>query len=153
MSDTSNKSLDASTYRLRPVDRKTLSTNQLGAASEWAATAHLIEAGYHVSLASDSPRYDLIVEFPSGELKKVQVKTGKIYGGRLKFNAISVVPRTATSVPKTRPYTVEEEADFFAVYSPELNATFLIPNTGSTPGSIRLGAAQSSCVPSTLAVV
>lgn len=130
-------STDASIYLLHPVDRNTLSTNQKGAASEARVISHLIQAGYGVSVATGSLRYDLVIETPSGELKKVQVKTGRIKHDWLRFSPNSVVPKTADSPAKHRKYTVDE-VDLFAVYSPDLDTSYLIPNTGNTPGSLHL---------------
>lgn len=131
------KASNAYTYLLPQVDRKTLSTNQKGAASEARVLSQLILAGYAVSVAEGSQRYDLVIELPTGELKKVQVKTGYVQDEWLRFNPHSVVPMSATSPALSRGYTVDE-VDFFAVYSPAHDATFLIPNNGNVPGGLHL---------------
>lgn len=54
-------------------------------------------------------------------LKKVQVKTGRVIGGCVKFNTCSVKKNGG------RNFYTENDVDLFAVYVPETDKQYLIP--------------------------
>jgi hypothetical protein len=126
---------DANEYLVKAVDQKRFTTNQVGAISEASVVSHLLRAGYSVSIAFGSLRYDLLIEM-RGELKRVQVKTARIQNGWLRFNNYSVVHKSLDRATiKHRKYGVDE-VDYFAVYSPDLDRTYLVANTPNAPSSL-----------------
>ena len=86
--------------------------------------ASLIKKGYAVSLPfGDCQRYDLILD-DGKNLSKIQVKTSRIADGAVEFNSHSIVSRAGGKIEYK---TYENDVDGFAVYSPELDKTYLIP--------------------------
>jgi hypothetical protein len=125
---------EAGAYLVKASDRKGFTTNQMGAISEASVVSHLLRAGYSVSHAFGSLRYDLLIE-KGGEIKRVQVKTASLINGWLRFNNYSIVHRTLDGPAKHRKYGVDE-VDCFAVYSPDLDRTYLVPNSDDVPASL-----------------
>ena len=98
-------------------------TKKIGDYSELAVMAALIKAGYRIAIPfGENHRYDLIAD-RDGTLFRVQVKTGRLRGGVIKFNCYSVNVRRAK--PGLRTYVGEIEA--FGVYCPELDEVYFIP--------------------------
>jgi hypothetical protein len=103
----------------RPCDR--------GNQSEGAVLAALLKLGRTVLVPyGGTCSYDLAME-DAGRFVRIQVKTGWLRNGVVAFNACSQprghVRRTYTGL-----------ADVFAVYSPELDAVYLVPVDGLPAG-------------------
>jgi hypothetical protein len=65
-------------------------TKTIGDRSEAQVLATLIDAGYHVAIPfGENHRYDFIVEDPNGRLLRIQVKTGRLKNGAIRFNGFS----------------------------------------------------------------
>jgi len=101
-----------------------MSTKQVGDESEAAVLAALVGRGYSVSIPfGDNDLYDLVVD-AEPELHRVQVKTGSLEDGRVRFKTCS---RTTTEGdPAARDYTAAE-VDAFGVRCPELETLYWVP--------------------------
>ena len=103
----------------RPCDR--------GNQSEGAVLAALLKLGRTVLVPyGRTCSYDLVIE-DAGRFVRIQVKTGWLRDGALAFNACSQ-PRGQLR------RTYKGLADLFAVYSPELDAVYLVPVDGLPEG-------------------
>jgi len=83
----------------------------------------------------DNQRYDLVIEPTSGRFLRLQVKTGRIEGPSLYWNT------TSSSMHRGgEKYGYLGQADYFAIWSPELNRAFLVPVSmgGRHHGCLRL---------------
>jgi hypothetical protein len=110
-----------------------MNTFEKGNLSEAILTAKLLEAGYNVLIPVGSGhRYDLVIDTKDG-FKKVQVKTGRIYGDNIIFNTSS-----NNKGYKRRSY--HGEVDLMGVYCPELKECFLVPVncTGKSSMALRI---------------
>lgn len=83
-----------------------------------------MEAEYAVSLPfTDSERYDAILD--DGEsLFRVQVKTGRLKDGTVRFNVSDSRPNRTEN--KRKEYT-KDEIDSFVVYCPKLDTIYWVP--------------------------
>jgi hypothetical protein len=105
----------------RPAKRDTKTT---GDASEMRVILALVEAGYAVSLPfGENHRYDLIAD-DGARLLRVQVKTGKLRGGVIKYSCSS---SHAHRGGYRRPYFGEIE--LLAVYCPQTRKVYLLPES------------------------
>jgi hypothetical protein len=101
-----------------------MSTKQVGDESEAAVLAELVERGYSVSIPfGDNDPYDLVVD-AEPELYRVQVNTGWLEDGRVRFKTCSRT--TEGGDPATRDYTATE-VDAFAVRCRELGTLYWVP--------------------------
>ena len=86
-----------------------------GSLTELAIAKALIAKGYPVSFPyGENQRYDLVVEL-EGQLKKVQCKHARYIEGKIVFQCSGTIG----------PYT--NDADFFGVYSSQIDKSYLIP--------------------------
>lgn len=101
-----------------------MNTKQVGDASEAAVVAELIKRGYTVSIPfGDNDPYDLVVDSAEG-LHRVQVKTGWIEDGCLRFKTGSKTTEDgATHVTDYSP----EDVDAFAVRGRETAPLYWVP--------------------------
>ena len=98
-------------------------TKRTGDLSELRLMHDLVRAGYLVSIPfGEDHRYDLVIE-KNGVFSRVQVKTGRLRKGVVLFNCYS--SHTHRGGAACRRYT--NEIDYFGVYCPELDATYLVP--------------------------
>lgn len=107
---------------------------EIGERSEAQVIAKFLQAGLVVLTPfGDSQRYDLVVD-QDGRFIRVQCKTGKIVKGALRFPTCSNNWRTG----KTKNY--RGDVEFFAVYSPELDAVYVVPvgDVGTKLGFLRI---------------
>lgn len=70
----------------------------------------------------DNERYDLVVDL-SDTFYRVQVKTGRLEGGRVQFETRS----SGTHTRAIRKEGYEGQVDVFAVYAPDLDETYVVP--------------------------
>ena len=93
-----------------------------GARSEAEILAALVASGKTVLLPwGGHHRYDFVLDEGDGRFIRVQCKTGVLRHGALCFRTASADRRR----PMGDPYI--GQVDAFAVYSPELDASFLVP--------------------------
>lgn len=98
-------------------------TKRVGDLSELRLMHDLVRAGYLVSIPfGEDHRYDLVIE-KDGVFKSVQVKTGRLRKGVVLFNCYS--SHTHRRGAACRKYT--NEIDYFGVYCPDLDSSYLIP--------------------------
>lgn len=112
----------------------------VGERSEGMVLAALLRAGNVVLQPfGDNQRYDLVVD-EDGKFIRIQCKTARLVGGVLRFAACS----SATRGLKKRDY--RGQIEFFGVYSPDLDKTYLVPvsDVGTTEVTLRLGSAKNN---------
>ncbi|HWF32447.1 MAG TPA: group I intron-associated PD-(D/E)XK endonuclease [Solirubrobacteraceae bacterium] len=123
---------------------KTLTPSQKGAAAEAAITAAVIQLGLTVLRPlCEGRRYDLIVDLEP-TLLRVQCKLARRVRGVLAINL-----QTCRHTPRgyIRTSYSASEIDAVAVYSAELNRSFLLPVAdvaGTRDVSLRLDAARNN---------
>jgi len=99
-----------------------MSPSAKGARSEATILAALVAAGKTVLVPwGGHHRYDFVLDEGDGRFLRVQCKTAVLRHGALCFRTASADRRR----PMGDPYI--GQVDAFAVYSPELDASFLIP--------------------------
>jgi PD-(D/E)XK endonuclease len=111
-------------------------TKRVGDISELRVMCDLVAAGYLVSIPfGENHRYDLIIE-KDFILSRVQVKTGRLRKGVILFNCFSSHAHRGGA--SCRQYIGEVE--FFGVYCPDTDCTYLVPLTDmiSHRGHLRL---------------
>jgi len=107
-------------------------TKRTGDISELRLMHDLVRVGYLVSIPfGEDHRYDLVIE-KDGQFASVQVKTGRLRKGSVLFNCFS--SHTHRGGSACRMYT--GEIDFFGIYCPDTDATYLVP-IGEVP--VQLG--------------
>src|SRR5665811_1511513 len=99
-------------------------TKSVGDRSEIEVFHALSRAGYgvFVPFIGENHRFDLIAD-DGARLVKIQVKTGRLRRGAVEFNCYS--SHTHRGGPSCRSYV--GEVDYFGVYCPELDSTYLVP--------------------------
>lgn len=98
-------------------------TKGIGDLSEMFVALHLARAGYLVAKPfGENSRYDLVID-DGKVLSRVQVKTGRFRNGAVHWNCCSTHGHRRS--PSFRSYT--GQVDFFGVYCPQLESTYLIP--------------------------
>jgi hypothetical protein len=112
---------------LKPLEKSTRvkrDTKRIGDISEARVLIALMEAGYAVSKPfGEGSRYDLIAD--DGEaLFRVQVKTGRLRGGVIKYSCSSSHTHRGGSL---QPYF--RQVDFLAIYCPETRKVYLLPES------------------------
>ena len=70
----------------------------------------------------DNERYDFVVEI-CGRFYRVQVKTGRLNNGRVQFETRS----SGTLTRKVKKEGYDGQIDIFAVYSPDLEQSYIVP--------------------------
>ena len=97
-------------------------TKQKGDVSESQVLAHLIQQGYTVLIPfGENQRYDLVVEDEFNEFVRIQVKTGRIRNGSIRFATCSTDRHRRTR----RGY--KEDVDLFYVYCPDNDSIYRVP--------------------------
>ena len=111
-------------------------TKSKGDMSELRVAIALTNAGYAVSKPfGENQRYDLIAD-DGDRLHRVQVKTGRVRRGVVKFSCSSTHGHRRTGNLATRPYTGQIE--FLAVYCPDSGKVYVIPEAELTRSAINL---------------
>ena len=106
-------------------------TQTVGLISELAFTKRCIELGLEVLAPIGVERYDIIIVLGGG-LQRVQVKTGRVDDGSIRFNTCS----NAEGVGRPRGY--DGDADLIGVYAPALQTSYLLPLADCAKGKARL---------------
>ena len=116
--------------------RATRNPKAIGELSEMTVALQLMRSGYDVAQPfGDNARYDLVID-DGVKLLRVQVKTG-----RLSRDGGIVFPTCSSQVHRGRGrMTYQGQCDLFAVYCPELDATYLVPvaDTGARSCTLRV---------------
>ena len=94
-----------------------------GDITEAIVIAELTKRGVPVSIPfGDNQRYDLIAETPQGWPLRIQIKTGWITDGVLRFKGVS--QHTNSQGNKYRKY--EDEVDYFIIYNHDIDQMYLV---------------------------
>ena len=111
-------------YELKPLPRDATKrdTKRIGDISEVKVIAAFSERGFQVLLPfGENHRYDLVVD--DGEnLLRVQVKTGRVRGGVIRYKCSSSHAHRGGT---TRPYF--GDIDYLALYCPETEKVYVLP--------------------------
>jgi hypothetical protein len=76
----------------------------------------------------DNERYDAIAETPSGSLVRLQIKTGRLRDGTVRFDGTS----SHTNAHRTVRKSYDDDTDVFLVYCHELDELYSVPETEVT---------------------
>lgn len=102
-----------------------MNTKAIGEVTEAQVLAALIRSGKSVLRPfGDNLRYDLLVDEGDGRFTRIQCKTARLHGDKLKFSACSSQWHLRTGKPK-RDY--RGQAEVFGLYCPETNRSYLVP--------------------------
>ncbi|WP_136716837.1 group I intron-associated PD-(D/E)XK endonuclease [Halorientalis salina] len=113
-----------------------------GQQSEAAVIYELVRRGITVlEPFGDNERYDIVVEYDS-KFFRVQIKTGRVANGCVRFETRS----SGTLTRKIKKEGYEGQVDLFAVHTPEVERTFIIPisKAPKTSMSLRIEKAEKS---------
>lgn len=98
-----------------------MNTKDIGNRSEAVLLAILVQSGYNVLCPfGDNLRYDLALDI-NGKLIRIQCKTGRLVKGAIQFATASSQAHRG----KGRK-TYYGQADYFGVYSPDMNKCYII---------------------------
>jgi hypothetical protein len=102
--------------------------NRIGAISEAKVITALVQAGkvIYTPVVNVLP-YDLIMEENDGRFYRVQCKTGRLIRGTICFAPHRLRAARRETGWVRRVTTYEGEVDFFGVYCPENDCTYLVP--------------------------
>jgi hypothetical protein len=112
-----------------------------GILSEVKVIARLVETGRAVSIPfGDNSRYDLVVEEPDGKLVRVQIKSGRLRKGCVRFYSCSTNGFTG----EYRGY--RGQVDVFMVYCPDNGRIYRVPveDVGETSVLLRVSPPKRS---------
>lgn len=121
--------------------RRPRNPKAVGELSEAAVVHHLIRAGYDLAKPlGDNARYDLIID-DGDRFLRVQIKTGRLVEGVIRFEASSSQAHRGRGRQSYR-----GQIELFAVYSPDLDKTYLVPvdECGAIGGTLRLEPPRNS---------
>ncbi len=103
-------------------------TTQLGTITEGAVLAALLKAGKTVLIPFGSQKdYDLVME-ADGIFFRIQCKTGRWHRGSIHFNLYTLTQETGSRRNVSRCYG--DNVDFYGIYCPDNEKTYLVPNSG-----------------------
>jgi len=122
-------------------------TKRTGNASEARVLSVFVILGWEVLLPfGDCEPYDMVVNRGNG-FERVQVKTGNVHDGKVKFPTSGVIQRSSTS-PNGGKKNYRGKADLFAIYCEELDSVYLISvdEAGVSNCSLRLAPAKNNQV-------
>lgn len=98
-------------------------SKSIGEKSEGMVLSRFLQMGWVVLMPfGDNQRYDFVIDKGFG-FEKIQVKTGRLKDGCIKFPACSSSVHRKNGVRKN----YIGEVDFFAVYCPETKSCYLLP--------------------------
>ncbi len=110
-------------------------TKEIGDTAVAGVLAKLLKKGYAILLPfGDSQRYDLVLD-KNGQFFRVQCKSGRVRNGCIRFNSSST-----QWYKGHRRKNYKGQVDYFGVYCPDLDKTYLIPVNvvGETQGILRI---------------
>lgn len=110
-------------------------TKAIGDTAVAGVLARLLKRGDAILLPfGDSQRYDLVLD-KGGQLFRVQCKNGRIRNGCIRFNSSST-----QWYKGHRRRNYKGQIDYFGIYCPELDKTYLVPvdDVGETQGILRI---------------
>jgi hypothetical protein len=108
-----------------PVSVRKKSTKSVGDRSEAAVLSALIRKGFLISIPfGENHRYDLIAD-DGQRLIRIQVKTGHLRKGSVRYNCFSSHAHRRPGSATTRPYFGEVE--YIGVFCPENEKVYLVP--------------------------
>lgn len=116
-------------------------TKQIGDTAVAGVLARLLKKGYAILLPfGDSQRYDLVLDKDS-QFFRVQCKSGRVRNGCIRFNSSST-----EWYKKHHRRNYKGQVDYFGVYCPELDKTYLVPVNvvGETQGVLRITAPKNN---------
>jgi hypothetical protein len=130
-------------YELKPliVDSAKRNTKRIGDISELHAIVALTKMGYKVLLPfGENQRYDFVVD-DGQTLSRIQVKTGRLRNGVILYGAASTHGHRGRPC---RPY--RGEVEYFAVYCPDTEKVYLVPESHLTRsiGSLRVAPTKNN---------
>jgi PD-(D/E)XK endonuclease len=100
-----------------------VNTKTIGDISEAAVIAALLKSGANVLMPfGDRNRYDVVIE-NDGKFERIQIKTGRIKHGVLRFYTVSVTRRKGKRFAMAYNGQIEK----FGVYCPENDTVYMIP--------------------------
>jgi outer membrane protease len=100
-----------------------MNTKDKGDIAEAALTLALLKTGYEVLRpVGDNSRYDLVIVGFGGKFQRVQVKSGRLRKGAVRFRASSSYAHRGRGVRSYR-----GEVEFFGVYCRDLDKCYLVP--------------------------
>lgn len=112
------------------------SPTAVGNVSEGAIAAAYLKAGACVFLPiGNQAGYDMVVEYKS-RLLRVQCRTGRLRAGAIRFNLSTMEKIWRTRRVRHRPTAAT--VDVFAVYCPDNDTTYVVPNDGMCTREVAL---------------
>jgi len=109
----------------RPVPKPRICSKEIGERAEAIIIAKLLGCNYTVLVPfGDSQHYDIVIEDGNRQFWRIQCKTGRYKQGSISFPC-SHVPGGGRRDYSRVGY--EGLADYFAVYSKDFNAVYLVP--------------------------
>jgi len=100
-----------------------MESHERGDATEAMVVAKLTERLIPVSIPfGDNQRYDAVIETPDAELLRVQIKTGRLQGGKIDFHGKSQHTNSTGNTYKK----YHDDVDYFLVYTPELDSLHVV---------------------------
>lgn len=114
-----------------------MNPKSIGEISEAVVLAHLVKAGHVVLMPfGDNQRYDFVIDRGVDGFERVQVKTGRLTSGVVRFKCSSVNGFTGLRT------TYDGQADTFMVYCPENDTVYAVPvsECGTSGVSLRVDA-------------
>jgi PD-(D/E)XK endonuclease len=110
-----------------PLPKPKRNTKAIGDLSEAMVIAAFVRHGYLVSIPfGENHRYDLIAD-DGNQLLRIQVKTGRLRDGVIKFVCCSSHQHRRSGPTATRPYFGQVE--YLAVFCPETGKVYLLPES------------------------
>ncbi len=114
---------------------KPKNTSKKGEITESIVLAKLVQLGYECLIPwGHDHRYDIAID-DGGKLVRIQCKTARYLeeSGCLEFNAAITYARVGGKPHTRKGY--KGEADYFGVYSPDIEKVYLVP-VDDVPGSV-----------------
>jgi hypothetical protein len=116
-------------------------TKRTGEVSELQVLAALARDGHVLAIPfGDNQRYDLLID-RGGVFERVQVKTGRLRTGAVRFQTCS----TGSTTDHRTSVSYKDQVEWFGVYCPENGRCYLVP-IGDLPGvegSLRVEASRN----------
>ena len=118
-----------------------MNTKAVGDISQAFVTAALLRSGKIILIPfGDNQRYDLVSDGPDG-FKKIQVKTGRLINGAIRFRSCSSYAHRGRARK-----SYKGDADLFGVYCPDNDKCYIIPvdDVGDSMVSMRISSTRNN---------